>query len=205
MILKKIVVGPLEVNCFIIAPEDSRHCAVIDPGDEADKIFAAVENDNLIPDFILLTHGHFDHLSAVNTLKQKWDVSVLLHEADQVLAQNASTQAMMFGMPEPGNVSADTFLHDGGELKIGKLAVKVLHTPGHSPGNVTFQIENHLFVGDLIFRGSIGRTDLPGGNYEQLIKSVKNKIFALPDSCIIHPGHGPDTTVGQEKENNPFF
>ncbi|OQX86552.1 hypothetical protein B6D60_06030 [candidate division KSB1 bacterium 4484_87] len=178
---------------------------MIDPGDEADKIVSAVESERLIPELILLTHGHFDHLSAVNALKQKWDIQVLLHEADQMLAQNASAQATMFGMSDPGNVSADDFLHDNDELKIGNLLVKVSHTPGHSPGNVTFQAENHLFVGDLIFRGSIGRTDLPGGSYEQLIRSVEDKIFTLPDSWIIHPGHGPDTTVGQEKQNNPFF
>ncbi len=205
MILKKIIVGPLEVNCFIVVSEEFRECAIIDPGDEAEKIISEIKKENLSPQYILLTHGHFDHLSAANSLKKHFDIPIMLHEADKILAENASAQAKMFGMADPGDVTPDEFLNEKTALAVGDLIIKVLHTPGHSPGNVTFQVDNDLFVGDLIFQGSIGRTDLPGGSYQELIRSVENKIFIFPDDYKIHPGHGPDTTVGFEKQNNPFF
>ena len=128
-----------------------------------------------------------------------------MHQADELLLQHASTQSAMFGLPEPGDPKPDRFLSNGESFVLGKLEIKTIHTPGHSPGSITFYVEDKLFVGDLIFAASIGRTDLPGGNYEQLIQSVKNKIFVLPDSTKIYPGHGPATAVGTEKMTNPFF
>ena len=205
MFLEKIVVGPLEVNCFIVACDKTKKCAIIDPGDESSKIISAIRAENLTPEMILITHGHFDHLAAANAVKQEFQIPILIHQADKILAENASVQASMFGMEDPGNVSPDKLLQHGNSLQLGKLQIDVIHTPGHSPGNVTFKIGSHLFVGDLIFQSSIGRTDLPGGNYQQLINSVEEKIFTFPDNYTIHPGHGPDTTVGIEKRNNPFF
>ena len=128
-----------------------------------------------------------------------------MHEADSFLLQNAVTQSAMFGLPNPGNPKPDRYLVEGDTVSVGELRIKVLHTPGHSPGNITFYVENNLFVGDLIFAGSIGRTDLPGSNYEQLITSVQSKIFSLPDTTKIFPGHGPVTSVEVEKSSNPFF
>lgn len=205
MILKKVVVGPLEVNCFIVACEKSKKAVIIDPGDESSKIISILEETHLTPEKILITHGHFDHLSAANSLKEKYEIPILIHQADKIFAENASVQASMFGMEDPGNVAPDVLLKDSDLIQVGTLQIEVIHTPGHSPGNVTYKIGSDLFVGDLIFQSSIGRTDLPGGDYNQLIQSVEEKIFVFPDDFIIHPGHGPDTTVGSEKRNNPFF
>ncbi len=205
MILEILVVGPLAVNCFIIGCDSTREAVIIDPGDETDQILEIVNQKKLKVKYILLTHGHVDHLAAAKSLKAKLDVKLLMHKDDLALVQNAPTQAAMFGLPDPGVPSADQYVEEGDKISVGKLEFKVLHTPGHSPGSVTYFINEKLFVGDLIFSGSIGRTDLPGGSYEQLIQSVKNKIFSQPDSTDIYPGHGPATTVGTEKATNPFF
>ena len=205
MIFETIVVGPLAVNCFIIGCEKTRKAAVIDPGAEMDKIINTLSRKNLTLTYILLTHGHVDHVAILNKLQQATSAEVLMHADDQFLFGTISTQAMMFGLPDPGNPKPDRFVTDGETLKFGEIVMKVIHTPGHSPGSVTYQIEDNLIVGDLIFAGSIGRTDLPGGNYETLIDSVKSKIFTFPDETKIFPGHGPATTVGNEKRFNPFF
>ena len=128
-----------------------------------------------------------------------------MHTDDEFLLKNVSVQAAMFGLPDPGNPKPDQFVTDNESVKVGELDIKVLHTPGHSPGSVTYRAGGNLFVGDLLFAGSIGRTDLPGGNYEALINSVQSKIFILPDELTIYPGHGPKTTIGEEKRFNPFF
>ena len=205
MILGTIVVGPLAVNCFIIGCEKTKQGAIIDPGDEAPMIHKLVEKLDLKIKYILLTHGHVDHLAEVQKLNDQLHAEFLMHEADSFLVENASTQAAMFGLPDPGNLNPDRYLSEGDTISLGELKIKVLHTPGHSPGSITFFIEDKLFVGDLIFASSIGRTDLPGGNYEQLIQSVESKIFTLPDSTKIFAGHGPSTTVFNEKTMNPFF
>jgi len=205
MILDTLVVGPLAENCLIVGCEKTKIGAIIDPGDEASVILKSVEELSLEIKYILLTHGHVDHLAEVQKIKNKLNTEFLMHEADSLLVQNASIQAAMFGLPNPGNPKPDRYLADGDTISVGELTIKVLHTPGHSPGSITFFINDKLIVGDLIFSGSIGRTDLPGGNYEQLIKSVETKIFTLPNSTKIFPGHGPCTTVGAEKSTNPFF
>lgn len=205
MILEKIVVGPLGVNCYLLGCEKTKQSAVIDPGDEVDSIIASINQNNLKLKFILLTHGHVDHVAQLVRLKQSIQAETLMHPDDLFLFENISVQAMMFGLPDPGDPKPDRFIKDGEIIKIGELEVKVLHTPGHSPGSVSYQVEDNLFVGDLIFSGSIGRTDLPGGNYHSLINSVQTMIFTFPDETKIHPGHGPSTSVGHEKKFNPFF
>ncbi len=205
MILEKVVVGPLAVNSYIIGCEQTRIGAVIDPGDEAEKIEQTIAQLNLQIKFILLTHGHIDHLAHLQRLQKKYQAKFLMHEADSFLLEHASSQAELFELPDPGHPQPDAFLNDGDKITLGNLTISVLHTPGHSPGSVTFFVEDKLFVGDLIFSGSIGRTDLPGGNFEQLIHSVNTKIFVLPDAVEIFPGHGTKTTVGFEKSTNPFF
>lgn len=205
MILERIAVGPLAVNCYIIGCEKTRHSAVIDPGDEVERIVSAIKKNDLSLKYILLTHGHVDHVTQLATLKNKIPAEVFMHAGDLFLFENISIQAMMFGLPDPGHPQPDRFFADGEKLALGELELRVIHTPGHSPGSVTYQIKDNLFVGDLIFSGSIGRTDLPGGNYETLINSVQKKIFTFPDATKIYPGHGPMTTVGQEKRFNPFF
>jgi len=205
MLLEKIVVGPLAVNCYLIGCKKTKQAAVIDPGDEFDNIQAVINKNPWSLKYILLTHAHVDHITQIKSLKNANSAEVLLHSDDHFLLDSLSTQAAMFGLPDPGNPTIDRFIKDGDDIQIGDLNIHVLHTPGHSPGGVTFHIDNYLFVGDLIFAGSIGRTDLPGGNYDTLIRSVQTKIFTLPDSSIICPGHGPETTAGQEKAFNPFF
>ncbi len=205
MILETVVVGPLSENCYVVGCEQTNSGAIIDPGDNAAEIVRIVEKLMLDIKYILLTHGHIDHLAVLPELKIKFDARFLVHQNDVFLVEHASTQAAMFGLPDPGTPKPDQFLAEGDSVALGKLDIKILHTPGHSPGSLTFFVEDKLFVGDLIFCGSIGRTDLPGGNYEQLIQSVKNKIFPLPDTTAIFPGHGPATSVGIEKRHNPFF
>ena len=205
MILELVVVGPLAVNCCIIGCEKTKIGAIIDPGDETAVITKAVEELGLDIKYILLTHGHVDHLAEVQRLKDKFNAEFLMHEADSFLVQRASTQAGMYGLSNPGNPEPNRYLSEGDTISVGELKIEIFHTPGHSPGSITYFVEDKLFVGDLIFAGSIGRTDLPGGNYEQLIQSVETKIFTKPDKAEIYPGHGPSTTVGGEKATNPFF
>ena len=205
MLLETLVVGPLAVNCYIFGCEKTHQAAIVDPGDEADQILSVVKKLDCRVKYILLTHGHIDHLSQIPILKNKLKAEFLMHEQDIPLVQSASTQAALFGLPDPGDLKPDRFLNDGDIIHLGELTIQVIHSPGHSPGSITFQVNQKLFVGDLIFNGSIGRTDLPGGDYSQIIESIQKKIFTLPDSVEIYPGHGPATTVGIEKNTNPFF
>jgi len=205
MLLETLVVGHLSVNCYIFACEKTHQAAIVDPGDEADQILSVVKKLDCRVKYILLTHGHIDHLSQIPILKNKLKAEFLMHEQDIPLVQSASTQAALFGLPDPGDLKPDRFLNDGDIIHLGELTIQVIHSPGHSPGSITFQVNQKLFVGDLIFNGSIGRTDLPGGDYSQIIESIQKKIFTLPDSVEIYPGHGPATTVGIEKNTNPFF
>ena len=205
MIFKTITVGPLGVNCYIIGCEKTKAGAVIDPGDDAPAILKVIKENNLDINYILLTHGHVDHLAHVSQLKSSIDAEFLMHPDDTFLLTGLLGQAMMFGLPNPGKPKPDRLISEGEKIVLGELTINVLHTPGHSPGSVTYFVADKLFVGDLIFAGSIGRTDLPKGNYQTLIASVETKIFSLPDATAIYPGHGPATTVGQEKATNPFF
>lgn len=205
MEFETITAGPLGVNCYIIGCEKTKFGAVIDPGDDAPLIIDAIQRHQFHIQYILLTHGHVDHLAHVVKIKKETGAAFLMHPDDAFLLKGLFAQALMFGLPNPGNPRPDRFVSDGEEIALGTLKINVLHTPGHSPGSVTYQIEDKLFVGDLIFSGSIGRTDLPKGDFQTLIDSVRTKIFTLPDETIIYPGHGPETTVGQEKATNPFF
>jgi len=205
MILETITVGPLDVNCYLIGCEKTNEGAVVDPGDDASVILKAIKEKNLNIKYILLTHGHVDHLAHLSILKKETCAEFLMHQEDAFLFKGLFAQALMFGLPNPGKPKPDRFVSDSENITLGKLKIKVLHTPGHSPGSVTYFVDDKLFVGDLIFAGSIGRTDLPKGDYQTLINSVETKIFTLPDETVIYPGHGPETTVGMEKATNPFF
>ncbi|MBD3290017.1 MBL fold metallo-hydrolase [candidate division KSB1 bacterium] len=205
MIFEKIVVGQMAVNCYLVGCEQTKQAAIIDPGEEMNSILTPLRENGLTLTTILLTHGHVDHLTQLHALKEKTGAEVLMHQKDEFLLKDVRQHAMFFGLPDPGTPKPDRFLNEAEVIDIGNTKVNVLHTPGHSPGSVTFHVDNRLFVGDLIFAGSIGRTDLPGGNYDDLMNSVRTKIFTLPDSTTIYPGHGPETTVGHEKQSNPFF
>jgi glyoxylase-like metal-dependent hydrolase (beta-lactamase superfamily II) len=156
-------------------------------------------------DKILLTHGHFDHVGAVAALKERTGASVHIHPDDAEQMRTAGRQGAMFGLHVPAPPPPDVLVREGDTVSLGDAAFRVLHTPGHTPGHVTYLSGDLAFVGDLIFEGSIGRTDLPGGSLDELLRAVREKIFTLPEETILFPGHGPATTVGDEKRGNPFF
>ena len=205
MIIKNIVVGPLEVNCYILGCEDTKEAAIIDPGDNADEIISNIEKEGLNPKFIINTHAHFDHIGGVKVIQDHFKIDFILHEGDLFLVENASEQATAFGLKPISKPVVNKNATNGEKVNLGNKSITVIHTPGHSPGGVCYYSDNNVFVGDTLFAGSIGRTDLPGGSYDTLINSIKENLFPLGDSTIVYPGHGPSTTIGNEKEHNPFL
>jgi glyoxylase-like metal-dependent hydrolase (beta-lactamase superfamily II) len=209
MIVEVRAAPPFYKNGFVVACERTREAAILDPGDEVDELLAAVRDYDVEVTSILLTHAHVDHVTGVAVAKAAFDVPVYLHRDDQFLYERAVQQGAMFGLRVQQPPPVDVF-YDLSPLAIGDLEVRVHHTPGHCPGGVCLQIgkkgepARHLFVGDTLFAGSIGRTDLPGGDYEVLMRSITDVLFPLGDDAIVHPGHGPDTTIGREKTTNPF-
>jgi hydroxyacylglutathione hydrolase len=203
--LARQAVEPFMKNGYVIACPQTGQAAYIDPGEEAPLLLDWIKKRNLQLRAILNTHGHLDHISGVSRVKQEWGVPVYLHREDEEYYGALSQQAQWFGLEYPPAPGIDHYLEDGQQLHIGNLQLTVHHTPGHSPGGVCLELDGHLFCGDLIFAGSVGRTDLPGGSYETLIRSIQEKILPLGDAMILHPGHGPDSTVGQERQFNPFL
>ncbi|PID58077.1 MBL fold metallo-hydrolase [candidate division KSB3 bacterium] len=205
MLLEILVVGPLRENCYIVVCEESREAVVIDPGDEAARIYQVLKKHNWQLKYIINTHGHIDHIGGVAGLLEEVDVPFLLHQDDMYLLEGLPTdplQAMLQITPPP---HPGGFLKDGDRLDVGRLEFQVLHTPGHTPGCVCFLVEDKLFSGDTLFAHSIGRTDLPGGDHAQLLASVREKLFSLDDLVTVYPGHGPETSIGHERQFNPFF
>ena len=205
MIIKNIVVGPLEVNCYILGCEETKEAAIIDPGDNADEIIKIIEREGLKPKYIINTHAHFDHIGGVKEIQDYFKIDFILHKEDLFLIENASEQAAAFGLKPISKPEVNRYVNNDEKISLGNNSITVIHTPGHSPGCVCYYLDNNLFVGDTLFAGSIGRTDLPGGSYETLISSVKEKLFPLGDSTVVYPGHGPSTTIQSEKEHNPFL
>ncbi|MBF0450391.1 MAG: MBL fold metallo-hydrolase [Candidatus Magnetomorum sp.] len=205
MIIKQLGVGPLMANCIIVGCEETKKAVVIDPGDEVDRILVALSEDQLTVEYILNTHGHFDHVGGNQRLKKITGAPICIHQDDAPMLSHAARSAAAFGMSVENSPQADQTFVDGDIFSFGTVELKVLHTPGHSPGGVSFYTSGVVFVGDTLFAGSIGRTDFPGGSYDQLIASVKNKLFKLDDNTTVYTGHGPETTIGTEKKHNPFF
>lgn len=204
LIIKELAVGPIMANCFIVGCNDTGEAVVIDPGDEANKILLALAESQLTVKYLLNTHGHFDHVGANGSMKESTGADLMIHPLDAPMLGHLSMAAASFGLSAQNSPDADKDLADGDILTFGKLSLKVIHTPGHSPGGVSFHTNGHVFVGDTLFAGSIGRTDLPGGDYNTLIASVKKKLFLLDDNTRVYCGHGPQTTIGREKKFNPF-
>lgn len=206
MLLKKLVVGYLDSNCYIVASEPGSEAIVIDPGGDAQHIFEAIAADDLDVRYIIITHAHWDHFGAASELSKRTGAAIAVHKLDKDALDNPKLNlAFMLGDEQDERISDVTELNDGDVIKFGALEALTLHTPGHSPGSITVRVDNCLFTGDLLFYGSIGRTDFPGGSYERLLNSVKEKIFIYPDEIKIYPGHGPSTSVGVERRENPFF
>jgi glyoxylase-like metal-dependent hydrolase (beta-lactamase superfamily II) len=213
MLLETRAVAPFYKNGFVVGCERTREAVLIDPGDEVDELLAAVRDLDVDVRYILLTHAHLDHVTGVTAAKAALDAPVYLHEADLFLYEQVVEQGRLFGFTVQPQPAIDVF-YDRTPIDFGDYSVVVHHTPGHCPGGVCLQIAKpgedegtagrHLFVGDTLFAGSIGRTDLPGGDYETLMQSITTVLLPLGDSAVVHPGHGPDTTIHRERTSNPF-
>ena len=207
MIHEILPVGPLQCNCSVIGDEATREAMVIDPGDNIDDILALVTKHNLQVKQIIITHAHIDHVGGAMKLRARTGAPILLNQNDYALLQMLDVQATWLGMASPGKVEIDQTLGQDDTLKAGGLTASVIHTPGHTEGSIClyFPREKKLIAGDTLFAGSIGRTDLPGGSFKKIVDSLNEKLLALPDDTVVVPGHGPLTTIGQERESNPFL
>jgi glyoxylase-like metal-dependent hydrolase (beta-lactamase superfamily II) len=207
MIHKVLPVGPLQCNCSIIGDETTHEAMVIDPGDDIDEILGIIAQHNLKVKQIVITHAHIDHVGGAMKLRAQTGAPILLNQNDYALLKMLDVQANWLGMKSPGKVEIESGLTHDETLRAGSLTASVLHTPGHTEGSVClyFAAEKLLIAGDTLFARSIGRTDLPGGSFEKIMSSLHNRVLALPDETLVIPGHGPRTTIGEEREQNPFL
>ena len=205
MIIKKLEVGPIMANCFILGCEDTRETVVIDPGDDPDRILMILAKEKLTVKYLINTHGHFDHVGANRRMKEVTGAKLAIHPDDVPMLSELSRSAASFGLSAENSPEPDLLLQDKDTVRFGNITLTVIHTPGHSRGGIALYTPGHLFAGDTLFAGSIGRTDLPGGDYDTLIASIKQKLLVLPDDTVVYTGHGPETTIADEKRMNPFL
>ena len=205
MQIARLVVGPLQVNCYVVSDEKTKEAIVIDPGDDAEDILRLVNGKGLKVRYIVNTHAHFDHVGANKQLKDATGAELLIHQEDDKLLGNTAGQARMFGMTAPSSPKADRFVKHGDVVTAGAVSLTVLHTPGHSAGGICLVGDGVAFTGDALFAGSIGRTDLMGGDLMTLITSIKTNLMTLPDETVVLSGHGPQSTIGEERRENPFL
>jgi glyoxylase-like metal-dependent hydrolase (beta-lactamase superfamily II) len=204
VIIKTLTVGPIQANCFILGCDETLAAAVIDPGDETDRILNALAESSLSAKFIINTHGHFDHVGANKRLKEATGAPILIHCLDAPMLDQLSSTAAAWGLAADNSPKPDRELNDGDKISFGNTTLKVIHTPGHTPGGISLYASDVIFVGDTLFAGSIGRTDFPGGSFETLKESIRKKLFVLGDHVKVYAGHGPSTTIGEERRSNPF-
>ena len=202
--MEQLVVGPLDSNCFIVWDDQIKQGVVIDSGDDADKILNRIKELGIEMKAILVTHGHFDHVGAVAPLKRELNVEFLAHKDDLFFIEDGENAARRWGVMIEQPPKPDRFIKDGDTIEVGNYELEVLHTPGHSPGGVSFLHNRMVFGGDTLFQSSIGRTDFRKGSFEELEKSIKTRLYTLPDDTIVYTGHGPTTTIGEEKRYNLF-
>jgi glyoxylase-like metal-dependent hydrolase (beta-lactamase superfamily II) len=200
-----IVVGALETNCYLVYCKETKDCAVVDPGAEPEKIIHTVAELGLNPVVLINTHGHIDHVGANKDIAEKYGIPLCIHSSDSHMLDNILVSAMGPLLGAKKSPKPSRFLEEGEIIAIGNSHLEVIHTPGHSPGSVSLKGDSFLLSGDLLFCGGVGRTDLPGGSWKVLEDSIRNKVFVLPDDTIVLPGHGPSTSVGQEKMTNMFI
>jgi len=202
--IEKLELGPFASNCYIVGAESNKEGIIIDPGAEADNILETVEGLGLEVKLIVLTHAHIDHIGALKEVKEATGAEVAIHADDAQALQKNSVSAM-FGLSYPTPLPPDRLLKGGDSIDIGDLHFLVIHTPGHSPGGICFLGEGVVFSGDTLFNFGIGRFDLSGGDGRQLMNSIYTKLMVLPDNTVVYPGHGPETTIGTERQGNPFL
>lgn len=207
MIHEILPVGPLQCNCSVIGDETTHEAMVIDPGDDIADILALIAKHNLQVKQIVITHAHIDHVGGAMKLRAATGAPILLNQNDAALLKMLDIQAAWLGMAAPGKVEIEQSIGESDKVQAGPLVAQVIHTPGHTEGSIClyFPEENKLIAGDTLFAGSIGRTDLPGGSFDKIIRSLHEKVLALPDETVVVPGHGPLTSVGEERESNPFL
>lgn len=204
MILRILRVGPLETNCYILGDEQSKEAVVIDPGGDFADIDRELKKLKLTVKYIILTHGHFDHTGALAQLKKTTAAEILIHSADANMLSTDRPQPFFFDSGS-GPCPADRSLAEGDKIQFGQSTLEVLHTPGHTPGGISLVLDRMIFTGDTLFYGSVGRADLPGSSYRKLIDSIRTKLLNKSDDYVIYPGHGPESTIGEERRNNPFL
>jgi len=205
MILDVLLIGPLGVNCYILGDEHTRQAVVIDPGGNPREILKTIEKRALKIIAIVNTHAHFDHVLALTEVRAATGAPFLLHAGEAQILASAQMSGAMFGMAMRQPAPPDRLLNDGDTIPVGALRLKVLHTPGHTHGGICLLFDNRVIVGDTLFQSGIGRTDFPGGDYATLMTSIRDKLLTLPDETIVYPGHGPATTIGEERALNPFL
>jgi hydroxyacylglutathione hydrolase len=207
MILEMLTVGPFQENCYVVGDQESGVGAIVDPGDEAARIALAVEQTNLEIAQILITHAHIDHVGAVAALAEEYACPVLMHAEAEPMLKQLPTQAMMMGLRFGKLPTVDRHIEDEEVLEVGSLKLESRYTPGHAPGHLAFYVESEGVVlsGDALFAGSVGRTDLFGGDADLLMQSINERLLSLPDETRVYPGHGPGTTIGDERAYNPFL
>lgn len=206
MFLKKLTVGLLESNCYLVADEETKEGIIVDPGEEGERILKAVTQEGIVPRYLINTHGHIDHIGANGYLKGRIEgLKIGIHEDDARMLINANENLSNFAGGGLTSPPADFFLKEGDEITLGKIRLKVIHTPGHTPGGICLLGERKILTGDTLFAGSVGRTDLPGGSMELLMKSLREKLMVLPEETVIYPGHGELSTIGRERASNPFI
>lgn len=202
--IKTIPVGPLQTNCYVLVCLDSNEAIVVDPGDEADLILRAVKDWRADVRYIVNTHGHFDHSLGIAAVKRGTQAKFAIHRLDAPMLRESGRSVAFFMVPEVEPVEVDWLLEDGDQIPLGNSTLQVLHTPGHTPGGICLLADKVLLSGDTLFNMGVGRTDFPGGDMAQLVTSIRTKLFSLPDDVVVYPGHGPATSIGQERRSNPF-
>lgn len=205
MIFEGFGVGPMDSNCYIIGCDDTKIGAVVDPGAEGSRILDRLAKLNLNCKYIILTHGHVDHIGALKEVRQATGAEVLIHSKDADMLTSPAKNLSMFIGSMLKFKAAERLLEDGDKIVVGNITLEVIHTPGHTAGGICLKVGNDLIVGDTLFAGSVGRTDFPGGNHNVMINSIKTKLLGFPDETKVYPGHGSESTIGMEKKTNPFL
>ena len=205
MEIKTFVVGPLQSNCYLVVDETSRRAAVIDPGMESEAVLAALRDERYVLEAVIITHGHFDHVFSTAIFTAHTGAKMIMHPDDLPLLTEVPETARFFGIKAPVPPPPDRLVREGDTIPVGGLSLRVLETPGHTPGSISLCGDNAVFVGDALFAGSVGRTDLAGGSLDTLLRSIHGKLLRLPDRTVVYAGHGPATSIGVERMDNPFL